>query len=524
MSIRLAVGNIPDYAWDWLNFKEEHTSFDLENLKLSMVLKGRSKVVDADKLTLRSMGEGNFTSELSSVYEQCKDQIYANDEMEDTFAMLSFPTHVTNDAILGKQTGGLMSCLAGSLGFEVKEERFYVQFSGRGSNTVVSCKTTSGHVVLGENVTEALCENEPFNAIAYHEDNPYQIFMPAITQEFLTCETCGVAGRRCPCKIPSLSFDCKYGSTMPKSWFESRRDRWLDYRMGSFAVLNDLTSLAVFKSTRDAYRMNVAPWTLFSYMKYEMLKDQREVDNIVMDYLTEVVAAHSPFKELTVSEARFPEDESFQYDLPLIDEVPAGSYENSFATSGASGVGDIREPVLLPFGNIIVGPGEFITDETSEVSDETGPETVDQTVPARPQESEICNAQAPHRPECHMCGATFSRKHEVNRHIKIVHQAVKDYVCQICNRAFALRQHLNSHIDAVHEKKRDCICKICGMGFPTEAKVNRHVRCVHLKERAYKCKVCKKDYFQQSDLLRHMKRKHKPLLSDPTFEVNHIMV
>eukprot|EP00189_Rhodosorus_marinus_P003381 CAMPEP_0113966658 /NCGR_PEP_ID=MMETSP0011_2-20120614/8445_1 /TAXON_ID=101924 /ORGANISM="Rhodosorus marinus" /LENGTH=530 /DNA_ID=CAMNT_0000979351 /DNA_START=21 /DNA_END=1613 /DNA_ORIENTATION=- /assembly_acc=CAM_ASM_000156 len=530
MSIRLAVGTIPDYAWDWLNFKEDlYSRFNLESLKLAMVLKGRSKVVDADNISLGSVGEGNLLPQLSRVYEQCKDEIHGNNAFEDTFAMLSFPTLVTEKGILGVQTGGLMACLARSLGMEIKEERFYVEFSEVSSHTLVSCKTASGHVIIGENIMEALCDNEPFNAIAYHEDNPYQICKPATTQEFLTCEICGVAGRRCPCKASELSLTSNVISSMPKNWFESPQDRWFDYRVGSFAVLNDLSTLAVFKSNPEASQLNAAPWTMFSYMKYNMVTDQSTVDNVVMDYLTDFVAAHSPFKEPAVSDGRFSEEESFPSDSSLIEVGQTQSRGNPFATFGASQVGGMNKPVLVPFGNLVIGPGEFITDETSEVSDETGLELLDQTVPAEPQVSSrgstTHHTQAPPRPECHICGATFSRKYEVNRHIKIVHRAVKDHVCHICNRAFALRQHLNSHIDAVHEKKRDCICKICGMGFPTEAKVNRHVRCVHLKERAYKCQICHKDYFQQSDLLRHMKRKHNPPVSDPIFESNsHIVV
>ena len=56
--------------------------------------------------------------------------------------------------------------------------------------------------------------------------------------------------------------------------------------------------------------------------------------------------------------------------------------------------------------------------------------------------------------ECNHCGKSFSQAGSLKLHVKAVHEGVhegvKDHVCNHCDKSFARKDRLNSHVKAVH--------------------------------------------------------------------------
>ena len=71
----------------------------------------------------------------------------------------------------------------------------------------------------------------------------------------------------------------------------------------------------------------------------------------------------------------------------------------------------------------------------------------------------------------------FSKKGHLDRHIKIIHQGIKDYSdpCPYCRKVFITRASLVPHIAMVHERVRKK-CNICNKVL---SDLNKHMRTVH---------------------------------------------
>ena len=55
--------------------------------------------------------------------------------------------------------------------------------------------------------------------------------------------------------------------------------------------------------------------------------------------------------------------------------------------------------------------------------------------------------------ECPCCGKIFSQSGDLKRHVKAVHEGVKDQKCETCGKCFAEAGSLKKHIRAIHEGK-----------------------------------------------------------------------
>ena len=54
--------------------------------------------------------------------------------------------------------------------------------------------------------------------------------------------------------------------------------------------------------------------------------------------------------------------------------------------------------------------------------------------------------------QCKICGKLLSHATSLKKHIKIVHEGIKDYKCEVCGKASSLLCNLKTHIKTVHEK------------------------------------------------------------------------
>ncbi|KAA8497782.1 Transcription factor hamlet [Porphyridium purpureum] len=96
---------------------------------------------------------------------------------------------------------------------------------------------------------------------------------------------------------------------------------------------------------------------------------------------------------------------------------------------------------------------------------------------------------APGASECELCGKHFSRRTELQRHVRTVHEGEKPFACKLCGKAFSQSPHLMSHIKTVHERRRDFQCETCDRRFSERSNLVKHVRrkagrCVRPSSRA----------------------------------------
>jgi len=80
---------------------------------------------------------------------------------------------------------------------------------------------------------------------------------------------------------------------------------------------------------------------------------------------------------------------------------------------------------------------------------------------------------------CELCGKQFSRKFNLNTHIKCVHSDEKDYVCNFCNRAFNHSSNLRKHVKTVHSGGKPLSCPVCDKSFKTVGAMKGHIRVIH---------------------------------------------
>jgi len=82
---------------------------------------------------------------------------------------------------------------------------------------------------------------------------------------------------------------------------------------------------------------------------------------------------------------------------------------------------------------------------------------------------------------CPICAKKFSRKFNLNTHIKCVHSDDKDYVCPFCQRAFNHSSNLRKHIKTVHGEEKRLPCPECKKPFKHNEALKSHLRVIHGK-------------------------------------------
>ncbi|XP_001648101.2 zinc finger protein 652-B [Aedes aegypti] len=81
--------------------------------------------------------------------------------------------------------------------------------------------------------------------------------------------------------------------------------------------------------------------------------------------------------------------------------------------------------------------------------------------------------------ECPHCGLKKPSKHEVNQHIKNVHEKherTEQISCTICQTLFSSKAGLKRHVDVVHMKIKKFSCLVCGFMFSQKDHLNRHMK------------------------------------------------
>lgn len=140
--------------------------------------------------------------------------------------------------------------------------------------------------------------------------------------------------------------------------------------------------------------------------------------------------------------------------------------------------------------------------------------------------------------KCEICDKSFEKNWQLNRHTRVFHLNIKNYICSYCNRGFKQLYHLQEHITShtgerkfkcnichktfsrmssqrkhmkAHEsapgeksKKSPFLCSICGKKFPYSNGAQRHMR-THFDDRRFECKICGNKFSQTTHLRVHLR-------------------
>ena len=114
---------------------------------------------------------------------------------------------------------------------------------------------------------------------------------------------------------------------------------------------------------------------------------------------------------------------------------------------------------------------------------------------------------------CKYCGEEFQGKFNLDRHVKQVHQRVKDYACEECEYRAGTRWDLGLHVKQIHEKAK---CKRCDFTAEGAKQLRQHVKNHHGKEERT-CEYCGKEFLKKFNRQRHQKDKcsRRPRSTDP---------
>ncbi|XP_041971292.1 zinc finger protein 883-like isoform X2 [Aricia agestis] len=116
--------------------------------------------------------------------------------------------------------------------------------------------------------------------------------------------------------------------------------------------------------------------------------------------------------------------------------------------------------------------------------------------------------------ECPQCSWRFANKTNLNNHIKIVHERIRNYPCTSCARTFGSKKNLESHF-RTHTKERPYQCEICPKSFRVLAALKKHESCSHSFTRViggemeYKCKTCSVKFDHKGLYIDHLKTHHE---------------
>ena len=112
---------------------------------------------------------------------------------------------------------------------------------------------------------------------------------------------------------------------------------------------------------------------------------------------------------------------------------------------------------------------------------------------------------------CDQCPYTSTIQQIVNKHIKVVHDKIREYACTECNYATSKMSYLTRHLFHVHNiGDRQLKCDLCLFETAFKVDLKRHMSAVHNDgKQKLRCEQCDYTASQKSNLKYHMVSAHK---------------
>jgi hypothetical protein len=110
--------------------------------------------------------------------------------------------------------------------------------------------------------------------------------------------------------------------------------------------------------------------------------------------------------------------------------------------------------------------------------------------------------------KCPHCPYRCSYNSYLQRHIKMVHDKIKDLKCSICDYMTCKNSNLKHHIKAIHDKIKDFECVICPYKCSQNITLQQHIKQVHDKIKDFECIKCPYMTSKNSNLKTHIKQVH----------------
>ena len=130
--------------------------------------------------------------------------------------------------------------------------------------------------------------------------------------------------------------------------------------------------------------------------------------------------------------------------------------------------------------------------------------------------------------ECDKCDMKFSTKGNLKTHKTAVHDKIKNYECDKCDYKCSQSSDLKKHNKQVHEKIKDIECKICVYKCSSNSTLKMHKTAVHDKIKKFECDICDFKCSQNSKLKRHktsihLRTQESKKMSLGEFKINTIL-
>ena len=110
--------------------------------------------------------------------------------------------------------------------------------------------------------------------------------------------------------------------------------------------------------------------------------------------------------------------------------------------------------------------------------------------------------------KCTMCDAVHQSKGNLARHVKAVHDKIKDIKCTMCDYTCSQTGHLTTHVKQVHSNIKDHACTQCHFMSSSKGNLARHVKQVHDKIKDHACTQCHFMSSMKDTMTTHVKRVH----------------
>ena len=109
---------------------------------------------------------------------------------------------------------------------------------------------------------------------------------------------------------------------------------------------------------------------------------------------------------------------------------------------------------------------------------------------------------------CEQCPYCTSRIYMLKRHVKAVHDKIRDYVCEECDYAASQKSQIRRHMANIHKMGENFKCQQCPYTSAEQRKIRTHMANVHKMGEKLLCEKCDYATSEKSKLRIHMVNVH----------------